>query len=285
MSKTPGTVSKILWHFTGGPGWDVDKDRQMGAPKEDKSAYDALISILTSNELRASTYTESIKAFIFEQFGDVVADDGKPVLVPKLARVETESVVCVADIPIQHLGYHAMRYGKFAVGFKRDKLLYRGFNPVLYTHSSSLVANNLIQLIGDFEHVSSGVTDLNKAFMDILRNQPVGDLDVIHQNRYGFTTKRADFIGICASLATELANVKQRLIDHGCMVKTFKQQEMDQILPEREWRLPRSFHFTSEDIAMVVLPRNGGWFEKFIESKSDFPRHIPIVPWEDLIEH
>lgn len=285
MSKTPGTVSKILWHFTGGPGWDVDKDRQLGEPKEDESAYDALISILNSYELRASTYSESIKAFIFEQLGDFVADDGVPLIVPKLARVQTESVVCVADIPIQHLGYHAMRYGKFAVGFKRDKLLYYGFNPVLYTQSSSLVANNLIQLIGDFEHISSDLTDLKKAFIDVLKAKPRGELDIPHQNRHGIATKRGDFIGICASLATELTNIKQRLIDLGCMVKTFHAPEMDQILPEREWRLPRSFNFSQEDIAMVVLPRSGGWFDKFIESQPEFPRGIPIVPWEDLIEH
>lgn len=285
MSKTPGTVSKILWHFTGGPGWNADKDRQIGGPKEDSSAYDALFSILTSYELRASSYRESVKGVLIRQLFDSVTDEGKPLCVPQISRIETESVVCVADIPIQHLGYHAMRYGKFAIGFKRDKLLNHGFNPVLYTHFSSSVANNFVELVDDFEYVTKQFERLDELVMDIIKRQPRGYLDEAYLYENSIATRRGEVLGICAVLATELTNVKMRLIDHGCMVKTFKEQEIDQILPEREWRLPKSFNFSREDIAMVVLPRNGGWFDKFIESQPEFPRHIPIVPWEDLMEH
>ena len=38
----------------------------------------------------------------------------------------------MADIPIIHLGYHANRYGKFAIGFHRQAIIDCGFSPVLY---------------------------------------------------------------------------------------------------------------------------------------------------------
>ena len=36
---------------------------------------------------------------------------------------------CLADIPIIHLGYHANRYGKIAIGYHRDAVLNVGFQP------------------------------------------------------------------------------------------------------------------------------------------------------------
>jgi hypothetical protein len=33
MPSSPGTVSKILWHFTGGPRWNEVEKRQEATPK------------------------------------------------------------------------------------------------------------------------------------------------------------------------------------------------------------------------------------------------------------
>jgi hypothetical protein len=35
----PGTVSKILWHFTGGPTWNDKTKKQNTSPKPSKNAY------------------------------------------------------------------------------------------------------------------------------------------------------------------------------------------------------------------------------------------------------
>jgi len=37
---TPGTVSKILWHFTGGPTWNTEKEKQNTTPKPANDAYE-----------------------------------------------------------------------------------------------------------------------------------------------------------------------------------------------------------------------------------------------------
>ena len=60
----PGTVSKILWHFTGGPTWNEKKKKQNTSPKPSKDAYKNLISILESKELRVGTYKETVKIII-----------------------------------------------------------------------------------------------------------------------------------------------------------------------------------------------------------------------------
>ncbi len=52
MPSSPGIVSKILWHFTGGPRWDASKNRQEDKPKPIDDAYAALIAVLKSRELR-----------------------------------------------------------------------------------------------------------------------------------------------------------------------------------------------------------------------------------------
>ena len=39
MPSSPGTVSKILWHFTGGPRWNDVEKRQEKEPKSIEEAY------------------------------------------------------------------------------------------------------------------------------------------------------------------------------------------------------------------------------------------------------
>ena len=41
MNGTPGTVSKILWHFTGGPRWNSELNRQEQEPKPAEEACEA----------------------------------------------------------------------------------------------------------------------------------------------------------------------------------------------------------------------------------------------------
>ncbi len=60
MSSSPGTVSKILWHFTGGPRWNEAEKRQEAAPKPVDDAYAALVGILSSRTLNLGSYQEVV---------------------------------------------------------------------------------------------------------------------------------------------------------------------------------------------------------------------------------
>ena len=58
---------------------------------------------------------------------------------------------------------------------------------------------------------------------------------------------------------------------------------------EREWRSTREFAFELSDVAMIVLPRKIAeqtFYDEFVKHRrARLPRAIPIVPWEDLVEH
>ena len=126
----PGTVSKILWHFTGGPPWNPRTERQGTAPKPAGDAYRNLQSILKSRELRLGSYTETVKVVVPQQ--TVLNKETRKFEVRKNvpAAIRSLPVCCLSDIPAAHLGYHAYRYGKFAVGFHREAAVRHGFNPV-----------------------------------------------------------------------------------------------------------------------------------------------------------
>ena len=139
----PGTVSKILWHFTGGPKWNQARNYQQRRPKPAAEAYAALLSILETRQLRLGQYREVIKV----QVPKLRRYNAKTRRVEDLtdAVVERTSspVCCLADIPVAHLSYHAGRYGKIAIGFHRHGPVNHGFNPVFYTLHDSGVLRSL----------------------------------------------------------------------------------------------------------------------------------------------
>ena len=69
-----------------------------------------------------------------------------------------------------------------------------------------------------------------------------------------------------------------------------KDDDFEKTYCEREWRSTEIFNFQYADVAMIVLPKS------FFSDKYDYritefsnelnlPRSIPIIPWEDLVEH
>ena len=56
---------------------------------------------------------------------------------------------------------------------------------------------------------------------------------------------------------------------------------------EREWRSTNLYKLNYDDVSMVVVPNNGEYFERLCEDAAglSIPRSIPIVAWEDLVEH
>ena len=132
MPISPGTVSKILWHFTGGPRWNEKEQRQENQPKPIDDACAALVSILRSRELRIRQYKEVVKVIVpyVNECDPTTLKISKRYNVP--LTILSAPVCCLADIPIMHLGYHAERYGKIAIGFHRDAVIRHGFSPVFY---------------------------------------------------------------------------------------------------------------------------------------------------------
>lgn len=142
---SPGTVSKILWHFTGGPIWNAKARKQGMSAKPAAKAYENLRSILRSKELRLGTYKEAVKVILPElrkynlETKEVEVKKNVPV------DIESSSICCVSDIPAPHLRYHAYRYGKFAISFHRNAIIRAGFNPVFYTLQDTAIVRSIYE--------------------------------------------------------------------------------------------------------------------------------------------
>lgn len=280
MSSRPGTVSKILWHFTGGPQWSIKSNKQLKALKPLNESYKSLVSILSSKELKVGNYQEIVK-----------------VIVPKIRKynrekktletfenfpvtVKSRRVCCIADIPIQHLAYHANRYGKIAIGFHRDSIVTAGFNPVMYT----LEDTNLLRTIykgysaidgidiGDLEYA---VDSLESEIHDIFTDNDIDeDLDIW------------EITGALSDIEDQVKKIETSFNNFLAFIKTFDPSEFDSIYCEREWRSTISYKFTLGDIAIIVLPKKGrqNYFQKFIND-INIPRTVTVASWEDLVEH
>lgn len=281
----PGTVSKILWHFTGGPKWNSRTERQSSSKKPSNAAYKAFCSILRSKDLRLGGYSERARVLIPERHRYDRSTRKTIVEQNVIVSVESSPVCCLADIPIAHLRYHENRYGRFAIGFHRDAAVRHGFNPVLYTlehsHVIRAIWSGLAELKSvDFMSVYNAASDVGNYSGDCEHDE-IDELRMLGSDA-------ADGVEEIQH-SVEYANAKfSRLL---AFVKTFTQDEFASIYCEREWRALTSFGFTYDDVAMLILPQKVGeniYYADFIRNqirKLNLPRRVPIVPWEDLIEH
>jgi hypothetical protein len=281
MPSSPGTVSKILWHFTGGPRWDSKLNKQEPHPKPAHEAYNALISILKDRELRIGGYKEVIKVKvpvirIHDEETDTWSEE-----IGATRQLISVPVCCVADIPIIHLGYHADRYGKFAIGFHRASAIRHGFNPVFYQlhHSKVLLS------------IYAGITYLGDANDDIAEDRMDDVLYLLkHLDEDADKNKTARLADSLNTLSKSVKSSAQALRRFLAFVKTFDEAEFSTIYTEREWRSIRAFKFEYDDISMIAVPRSkgdGDYFERFVEEARSIPipPTVSIVAWDDLVEH
>ena len=250
-----GTVSKILWHFTGGKKWDARRNRYSDQMKSHIESVEVVKKILESQTLKVGSFKEKI--FI----------DGE--------MLETNKVCCVADIPSVHLDTHSKRYGKCAIGFHRDSLIRNGFNPVFYIRQDKAALTELQKSFSQIRDLDFDTVD----FMNVLLSNPSnhGDLTISDGISSEFT-----------KMKEKIEYLKRSMKYFQSFIKTINDtSEWNDIYLEREWRYPHDFNFSISDIAMVVLPKQDGLFDEFCESELvlKLPRKIPVIAFEDLVEH
>jgi hypothetical protein len=296
MNKTkliPGTVSKILWHFTGGPEWDNNLQKQKSKPKAKYKAYKNLCSILYEKEIKLGNYKE----FVEGRPGQLITVPNKTKgtmnvkIEPNFTqKIESKKVCCLADIPIQHLSYHAYRYGNFAIGYHRHSVIKSKLNPVLYTLSDN-------DIINDFVTTLHSIATSNKNLANIydILNAFLNDLDSLNDKHVAdFKIKHLNYLKEnLGNLFLKLEDSNEILNSFLAYIKSFNIDEFNTIYCEREWRSLSSYIFEYKDIAMIVIPKGNNnasknYFSDFITkkvTKLGIPREIPIIPWEDLLEY
>jgi Putative abortive phage resistance protein AbiGi, antitoxin len=285
MPSSPGTVSKILWHFTGGPKWNEVEKRQEEKRKPIEDAYTALINIIQSHEIRVGQYREVLKANLAKVHR--VEPITKEIIeeVNVYREVESSPVCCIADIPIMHLSYHSERYGKIAIGFHRSSTFNHGFSPVFYLLQNSAL---LQALYTGMHRIGATHGDVNLALGEpsIAETVPM-TLGLAATEIRSFQEAFYELTKMTNGLLTRISDAIINMQTVLAFIKTFKESEFDTIYTEREWRSISPFKYEYADVSMVVLPRAGGYFERFVaESESiGVPKTVSIVAWEDLVEH
>lgn len=291
MKQAPGTVSKILWHFTGGPRWNDAESCQEEKRKPSAEAYHALLSILRSKEVRLGEYREVVKVR-FPRYQRYNKQKRKMETVKNYTiQMRSSPVCCLSDIPVAHLSYHAERYGKLAIGFHRQAAVRHGFNPVFYAlHDARTVRSvreGLVRLREiDADSIDSLADDVEKVRDEIENGE--GDHGQSMAGDLGWTMRDLKEQAQTIGRAVESAQTSFR--EFLAFVKTFDRNDFSTIYCEREWRSTQKFAFTTDDLAMIVLPKQAkgtSYFERFIKRARSLkiPRSIPVVPWEDLVEH
>lgn len=290
---SPGTVSRILWHFTGGPKWNAALGGQMSLPKPALQAYHNLRSILRARELRLGDYKERIRVIIPE-LRTYNAEKRQFLIQKRVPRVISSApVCCLSDIPAPHLSYHAYRYGKFAVGFHRTAAVRHGFNPVFYTMEDAEIVQSIYEGFTelefvDLQYISAGANEIEISIQNVessLEGQGADvDISSIASTASGIESEAEAAEG-------SIVKARRSFQEFLGFVKTFSSDEFSTIYCEREWRSVKTFGFTMDDVAMIVVPRHVGsrrYFENFVRKVApelEIPPTIPVLPWEDLVEH
>ena len=280
MSNSPGTVSKILWHFTGGPVWNENTNKQGESLKPPRESYKALNCILKSEELRLGQYHGIVKVIIPKKrvFNRKTKKSEVKENVPVV--IKSSPVCCIADIPIQHLNYHAERYGKMAIGFHRQSVVEAGFNPVMYTLEHSSLSKTVYDGFSSIDDLDpwwakSALKDLELEIEGVHADNEIdGDIDA------------SEVSSAIDDMETTGEEIREYYHDILAFIETFEPKEFDSIYCEREWRSTSSFKFNTENIAMIVLPKKGkkNYLKDFLLTTT-LPRSVPVLSWEDLIEH
>jgi hypothetical protein len=312
---SPGTVSKILWHFTGGPAWNSIKNKQDKRLKPSKDAFANLKSIIRSRTLRVGKFKEVVNVVLptFKEY----SLSQKQVIETKNKQITMYSspVCCLADIPPVHLGYQAARYGKFAIGFHRASVVRHGFNPVLYTLPTTEVIRHIYEGLSNIESIivndviaaaaslEDDITSDLEKYYEII-NDVIAEFINDNVNKGDEDVGVPDIPEISSEISVDISNVvaaaemmeehaneaQSRIGDFIAFIKTFGADQFDTIYCEREWRSVQDFNFTFDDVAMIVAPkdlRSKNYFQELVGDvrKLNIPRKIPIVAWEDLVEN
>jgi hypothetical protein len=136
----------------------------------------------------------------------------------------------------------------------------------------------------DTDSIESAASDLESSTTSV-------QCEYDHEVEVDLSSEIADIESAAQGVADDISSAEEKLKEFLAFIKTFGPTEFSTIYCEREWRSTEPFPFSAGDVAMIVLPKGNAresYFEDFVSKKTrtlGVPRSIPVVPWEDLIEH
>lgn len=175
-----------------------------------------------------------------------VAVDWSKTLVSTSQELIVPTVICLADIPLEHLEVHVTKYGAFGLALSKAQFLKHGARPVTYipisiTDKGSAYGKELLRNIeqtyrGFHEHVAGPLRKRRRSIMHVIGSKPASPEDAI--------------IGLDSIVAKDFL----------AFIKVY-----DSALPpdhpecyyaEREWRKYANQRFQPSDVLRIVVRKS-----------------------------
>ncbi|MCH8999278.1 MAG: hypothetical protein IID48_13605 [Proteobacteria bacterium] len=235
-------VSREFYHFVG----------RNTLEKPDKS-YDILLKVLDGGCVSHPPHT-----------GDwgtvkITEDLSKNLLTEELI---VPTVTCFCDIPLKSLGIHMKKYGKFAVGFKREYLLQYGVRPVIYVPYNELswmVAHGGLNVLGEIEAKYKGFAKqvVPKAKKAKLKPNPLGSepTDYSQAVKWFQSVFQLHILSFIKPFNSNLP-----------------EEHSDNYYMEREWRKFGNLRFKPDNVEIVIV--DDAYVNRF---KKDQPKYAGRV--------
>jgi hypothetical protein len=280
--KQPKTHSDILWHFTGGKTHNIKNHKESKNLKSLKTAFEILKTILKTKNLKVGSYHEYIKCVMPSQ--QIYNDKNNRLEIKKNVPsvITTSPVCCVADIPLSELFHHGKRYGKIAIGFKRNSLIKAGFNPVFYTLHTTEIIQNFFHTQNSLEQSDFGIEDI---VSDIENEISTLECESCGNEQTFCNVDLTALSDSSSDISAHIDDTLELLSNTLAFIKTFDRTEFNTIYSEREWRSVMSFEFNWNDVAALILPRKNGYHQKFINDikpNLKLPSTIKVYCWEEI---
>lgn len=168
------------------------------------------------------------------------------------------TVTCYADIPLDSLGVHVKKYGKFGVSFPRELLIWFGARPVMYVplqinDGQSINGATLLKDIeavykGFHEMVVSKASSVGETTSRPLGKKPQNEAEAVKAISSVFAK---DFLAFIKPFNSHLEE------DHP-----------DNFYMEREWRKHGNLKFTPREVENIVVAK--GYLSRL---EMEFPQY------------
>jgi hypothetical protein len=216
MNKEPIYHSDIFWHFC-------------VRAKIEAEAFKSLCDILNEKLLKRSFHNSA-------PFEEPIKDhEGKHTPTWRI------QYVCFADIPFAFLKHHIERYGNVGLGFKKEFIIKKGGQPVLYT---PYLEKNGKQKPSLFS-ISAIIEQWGREWSQIIKKYQIKP-------------------AVYRDLGWKIQALRK-------YIKQFSFEDANCAYYEREWRVINTFEFEEEDVVKVIFP------ERFT---NEFISLFPNIPYD-----
>ncbi len=230
-------ASSELFHFVG-----------RSNPTNDAKNYEILSSVLTGGCVSHPPHENSWgkERYTSDVDGDLLTES---LIMP--------DVTCYADIPLNSLGIHLKKYGKFGVSFPRNLLAKYGARPVTYIplRRDDWASPYGVTMLRDVEaifkgykkHLRQSLRPVNESKKRTLKSEPKSADEAIEAVCDVF---EKDFLAFLKPFNSHL-----------------RENDPDNYYMEREWRKFGNLKFEVNDVSRVVVGRD--FVERLLR---DFPQ-------------